>query len=121
MTPSDDLTDLADELVHDLGKHMVLPIALVPRDADASTVAGAVGRALFRRHGGAVEAVEVIWARTRGQFEGLSSLPACDAAIAAAVAWRGRDIAAGDQARLLDDCRAVAVALRALRREVGDG
>ncbi|MBU1433030.1 hypothetical protein KKF91_21040 [Myxococcota bacterium] len=116
-----DLEDALDDLHHDLGKYIALPLSLLPLGASQAALREALRRGLLetRRVGGACQGAEALWrgfleeapqARSRAGFAAL------EAAIAAALAWipRLEDEAPLDEARARADLTAVRAAIRAL-------
>jgi len=47
MTITEAILEQLDDLQHDLGKYIVLPVTLLPRDADQDELRGAIHTALM--------------------------------------------------------------------------
>jgi hypothetical protein len=120
------LADILDDMQHDLGKHLALPLLMLPSDADDDTVREAARTALWSTRRGPTGTVDAerMWndfratiagdAATLGGWLGLVS------AIERALAWRARldDPRPLGRAALVADLSAVGDAIRALRAEV---
>ncbi len=63
MSALDDILDDLDDLLHDLGKYIVLPISLLPDTATQDELRSALDTALFRTRRGptGVQSAESIW------------------------------------------------------------
>lgn len=127
--PADDLLDLLDDLQHDLGKHLRLPLALLPADADAEAVRTAVVDGLLRtRHGPhGTEPAEAVWkafldAAPEGWLQHRAAAPLLRA-VEQALGWREPALAGRllDRGEIQRDFDEVLTAIRALRSEVRDG
>lgn len=121
--------DLLLDLKHDLGKYLVLPFALLPKEAAQAAVREALARALreTRRGPRGVQSARELWSGFQGELS--SALPASDAlrglhtAIERALAWEGALDAPAplDRAAVERDLRAVQEAITALIAEARDG
>lgn len=124
----DELTELLDDLQHDVGKHMVLPVAVLPVDASAAVIQAAMLRSLDRvsiwrqfvaRYGGDRYPTLASSDNTLiGQHAGIVAITA---AVDAACAWADRPDAQLRIAAVVADMQAVAAAIRAARSGVADG
>ncbi len=98
------LSELLDDLRHDLAKYLRLPLRLLPRDPDPELLREALERALIRtqQNAAGTRSARQIYARYRPELERLadsgSRLRAVDAAAEAVFAWE----AALDGERALD-------------------
>jgi len=120
----DDIVDALDDLQHDLGKYLRLPLAFLPPEASADDVREAARRALFetRRAGAVVDDAASIWGRFRDEIDGaLDALPTFHtlaAQVDRALQWshplreHQTDI---DRLRIEADFSAVGQAIRDLR------
>lgn len=128
MPDRDSLLDLLNDLQHDLGKHLLLPVALLPATASPAEVRIAVLAALERtRHGpsGTVAAANLWQAFVADAGAGWpwpGAATALQAAVATALSWQSA-ASAGPVARqaVQRDFTAVAEAIRAVRAEVEAG
>jgi hypothetical protein len=126
---ADATLDLLLDLKHDLGKYLVLPIALLPSDADASALRAALERALrqTRSSRGVTRSAREIWQDFDAELSGALS-PGCGLddlrrAIERALEWEHALAAHGtlDRAALERDFAAVQVAIAALIDEARGG
>lgn len=124
----DDLLDALSDLQHDLGKHLLLPVSLLPADADDRAVRAAARDALRRTRRGpnGVTDAATLWDDFRvevGPLDGWPAATALDEAVRRALAWDARldDAAPLDRAALTADLGAVSPAIRALMDAVADG
>lgn len=109
---TDELLAEIEDLQHDLGKHLLLPVALLPPTATDGQVQAAVARAFTD-----TKAAQR-WANaSRAVRQDL----ALDAAVQRALAWQGRAAVAADLTDIKADFAAVAAALRALRHRIDGG
>ena len=89
----DDIVDALDDLQHDLGKYLRLPLAFLPKDAPPDAVRAAARKALFetRRAGPTVQDAQSIWDTFRVEIDGaLDAFPTFQAlakAMERATAW----------------------------------
>jgi hypothetical protein len=127
---SDDaLQETLIDLKHDLGKYLVLPLAMLPRDAAQADVRAALARALLqtRKDRAGTHTARSVWQRFEGELApALSASPAyaaLRAAVERALAWEPRlaDEAALERTAIETDLRAVQHAIAALIAEVQDG
>jgi len=121
--------DLLLDLKHDLGKYLVLPLALLPKDAAPSAVREALSRALreTRKGPGGAQSARELWRGFESELTAAvadsPALAALRAAVDRALAWER----ALDGAEPLDrgaaerDLRAVQGAISALIDEVQHG
>jgi len=121
---TDDIVDALDDLQHDLGKYLRLPLAFLPPDASENEVQNAVHRALFetRRAGERVDDASSIWNDFRDEVDGsldtFETFRILTARVDRALEWSQ---ALGEHARPLDrlqieaDFSAVGQAIRDLR------
>jgi len=127
------LIELLEDLRHDLGKHLVLPLRLLPADADDAAVRAAARTALLRtRRGpdGATDA-EALWAGLRRELVDALGAPltasgadwaALHAAVERALGWRARlDDPTLDRAAITADLAAVAGAVDRVLLSIGPG
>ncbi|MSQ82126.1 MAG: hypothetical protein EXR77_04300 [Myxococcales bacterium] len=124
----DELTELLDDLQHDVGKHMVLPVAVLPADSSAAVIQLAVLRSLDKvsiwrqfvaRHGGDRYPTSASSDGTLiGQHAGIVTITS---AVDTACAWADRSGAELQIAAVVADMQAVAAAIRAARSGVADG
>ena len=88
-----ELLDSLYDLQHDLGKHIRLPVALLPEDAEPSAVRQAIGAALRRtgQHQGKPKGAKIIWrefcAQHATQLEMYSTWSGLVEAVSTAIAW----------------------------------
>lgn len=129
----DPLADLLLDLKHDLGKHLVLPLALLPHDAPGSLVHRTALRALTHtRHGpmGAVSA-RALWQRFQSELplepKQHPRYVELERALTTALAWQHAlqqaptpAVAPADRAALLRDFRAVGGCIERWLRQVQD-
>jgi len=126
---ADATLDLLLDLKHDLGKYMVLPIALLPGDADAAALRAALERALrqTRSTRGVTRSAREIWQGFHDELAAVlapeSGLDDLRIAVERALAWEHalsvQD--ALDRAALERDFHAVQVAIAALIDEARGG
>ncbi len=111
----EDLLDALDELQHDLGKYLRLPLAMLPRDAGPELVREAAQTALLRtrRGAGGVTSAEDIWRAFVDEVGAALPLNTLEPVVARALAWRGR-LDELDREALEADLGAVSGAIRAL-------
>ncbi|MCA9539880.1 MAG: hypothetical protein KC620_13375 [Myxococcales bacterium] len=127
MRDPQDLQDALDDLQHDLGKYIRLPLTMLPADADADAVRAAATTALLRTRRGADGPVsaEQLWLRfcdeADGALDALQGWARLTAAVDRALAWRAALDGRLDRAVLTADLSAVGDAIRALRAELDDG
>ena len=123
---AEDLIDAILDLEHDLGKHIRLPVALLPEDAGDSELRETVLRAIGRTRSGprGTCSARALWEAFAGEVGGaLASHPAFEAlrgAVERAIAWERR-AAEGeilDRRALEADLAAVGERIRALRKGV---
>jgi len=127
---SDDIGDALDDLQHDLGKYLRLPLAFLPTDASDAEVRAAGKAALFetRRAGPQVEGAASIWARFRGEVgDALDAFPGfhtLNERVDGALRWAPRlreESGPIDRLTLEAEFSAVGLAIRALRDAFHDG
>jgi len=121
--PSDDeLLDLLMDMKHDLGKYIVMPVAMLPTDASPTQLREALRRALLqtRGEGEAAHSAQVLWrgfVQEGGEpLRALAGFAQLQAAVERATAWEsalGADTPI-DRDALLSDLRAVGEAMGAL-------
>jgi len=120
---SDLLLEVIDDLQHDLGKHLVLPLAMLPADATPAQVGAAARTALLRtrRGPGGDRSARAIWTTLRAELSGAEHLPGWTPmvdVIERALSWADRLDGPIDRARLTTDLRAVKGAIRVLADQV---
>lgn len=126
---ADATLDLLLDLKHDLGKYMMLPIALLPGDADAPALREALDRALRKTRStrGVMRSAREIW---QGFHDELASVLAPESglddlrlAVERALEWEHALAAQGalDRAALERDFHAVQVAIAVLIDEARGG
>ncbi len=121
--------DLLLDLKHDLGKYLVLPFALLPKDAAEPAVREALARALRQTRKGprGAQGARELWSRFERELT--AALPdshgmrAVRAAVDRALAWEAAldGSVAIDRAAAERDLRAVQSAIAAVIAEVQDG
>lgn len=126
---ADATLDLLLDLKHDLGKYLLLPIALLPREADGRALRAALERALrsTRSQGGVTRSAREIWLGFDAELA--AALPAggrlgeLRAAVERALAWERAlgEPGALDRAALERDFTAVQAAIAALIDEARGG
>jgi hypothetical protein len=121
----DELLDLTAALEHDLGKHLALPVTMLPASATGAELAEAVRLALHstRRAKGKKESARRLWEAFVKQAEAHAArtaawAPLC-AAVERALTWEARLPA--DRAAVTADLTAVRPAIRALLAELQRG
>lgn len=127
--PAEALQETLFDLKHDLGKYLVLPLAMLPRDAAAADVREALARALLqtRKDRAGTHSARSVWQRFERELEpALSASPAyaaLRAAVERALAWEARlaSPAALERAAIEADLREVQRAIAALIAEVQHG
>lgn len=123
----DELLEIIEDLSHDLGKHIRLPLLLLPADASPEMVAESARTALLRTRRGpsGVMSAAAVWQafldETAGACEGLAGWPALVRAVERALGWRQRLEPPIDRAHLTADLSAIAPAIRALEEALTDG
>lgn len=120
------LSDILDDLQHDLGKHLALPVRMLPADADEATVRAAVHTALWRTRRGpsGVRDAASLWAEFRaalGEHLDPAAFAPLTVAIERALAWRSRVEGPLSRRAVEADLVAVGDAIWALRSELDDG
>lgn len=120
------LIEILDDLQHDLGKHLALPVRMLPRDADEAAVRAALHTALWRTRRGpsGVRDAEALWAEFRealGEHLEPSVFAPVTAAVERALGWRSRIEGVLPRGAIEADLVAVGDAVRALRDELCDG
>jgi hypothetical protein len=126
---ADATLELLLDLKHDLGKYLLLPIALLPRDADAGALHAALERALrsTRSAGGVTRSAREVWHGFRAELGAAlppgQRLDALHAAVERALDWERALTAqaALDRAALERDFTAVQTAIAALIDEARGG
>lgn len=135
--PDEDLVDLLLDMKHELGKYLVMPVAMLPAAATDDQLRGAALRALTQTRpsqGGAPRSAARLWQDFAAEggpgLKGLAGYPALESAVAGALAWQGplqevsgtdAEAARVDRAALLSDLRAVGDAIADLLAECGTG
>lgn len=112
---NEDLVDLLLDMKHDLGKYIVMPVAMLPADAPQQALRDALHRALreTRPTGGAARSAAELWegfvAEGGQPLRELSGFSAVEAAMTTAANWnRSLDNEAPiDRQALLSDLRTV--------------
>lgn len=120
------LRDILDDAQHDLGKHLTLPLRLLPADAGDEAVREAARTALLRTRRGptGVTDAATLWAGFEAELSELLGGPLADAgagwaalsvAVERALGWRARldEPAPLPRGALLADLAAVGHAIRA--------
>lgn len=118
------LREIVEDVLHDLGKHLLLPLRLLPAEADGTAVREAARTALLRTRRGpdGAQAAAVIWAGFETELAEALGEPLADAgppwadlaaAMARALAWAERLDGSLDRAALTADLAAVGDAARA--------
>jgi hypothetical protein len=126
---ADATLDLLLDLKHDLGKYLVLPIALLPGDADASALRAALERALHKTRStrGVTRSAREIWQDFHEELAALltpeSGLDDLRLAVERALQWERALSTPGplDRAALERDFHAVQVAIAVLIDEARGG
>lgn len=123
------LVDAILDLAHDLGKHIRLPLAMLPADATEAELRETVLRAIGRTRtgpGGTLPARR-IWERFLEEagpaLDGAPALDLLREALERALAWEGKAAsgAALDRGAIDADLAAVGARIRTLLDEVGHG
>ena len=121
------ILELLDDLQHDLGKYVQLPLIMLPKDAEASVVRSAAYSALFetRRSSKGIESAEVLWtdfrAEVGNQLLGCQCWLPLVSALEAVFAWGPRiedETQVLDRVKMTEDFCAVNSAIRALQDEL---
>ncbi|MDD9968400.1 MAG: hypothetical protein OXR73_19330 [Myxococcales bacterium] len=127
----DELAELLMELKHDLGKHMLLPVSILPADATDAEVRSALAAALRRTRPGIAgpRSARRVFQDFRQELGGTTfpGLPEIEMALERALVWDGMvdDLSGGplERARVTADLRAVGEAIgravRMLREDCG--
>ncbi len=112
-----DILAILDDLQHDLGKHLLLPLIVLPPDASDAQVQAAVTRALqaTRIRQDQTQSAAHIWQQAQAA---LPELPALHRAVLQALAWRDKVIVREDLAQVVSDFREVAAAIRQARAKL---
>jgi hypothetical protein len=126
---ADATLDLLLDLKHDLGKYLLLPIGLLPRDASEAALREALRRALreTRTSRGRTQSARELWqafvAELGGELAHSTALAQLQAAVDRALSWeRALDQAAPlERVPLERDLQAVQAAIAALIAEVQRG
>jgi hypothetical protein len=126
---ADATLDLLLDLKHDLGKYLLLPIGLLPKDADDDALREALRRALrqTRTSGGQAKSARELWqgfvAELGGELAHSAALAELSAAVERALGWERALEQAAPLARapLERDLAAVRAAIAALIAEVQRG
>jgi hypothetical protein len=124
---NDDLLDLLAALEHDLGKHLALPVTMLPASATPGALADAVRAALTATRtvrGRRTSARELWQAFTREAgplVRRATAFVALAGVVERALAWEARLDEPVDRAAVLRDFAAVKPAIRALTKEVQRG
>lgn len=124
-----EIAEILDDMQHDLGKHLALPLRMLPPDADDDAVREAARTALWRTRRGpeGTADAESLWedyrAELAGVLDGTAGWPALVTAVARVLSWRARldDPKPLGRAALEADLGAVGDTLRALRAETEHG
>jgi hypothetical protein len=122
----EELEDVLDTLCHDLGKYLLMPISMLPRDAGPDALRAALCRALHetRRGPGGVETAREIYEAGHAQLRALGATDAQLAPLRAAMqralaceAWLSDPAREPSREVLLTELGAVRDALTALYLE----
>jgi hypothetical protein len=124
-----EIVDAILELGHDLGKHILLPVAMLPEDASEAELREVALRALGRTRSGptGIRSARSIWEAFETEAgETLGDRPTfarLGKAVGRALAWEGRATAgvALNRRDLTADLRAVGERIRELLDEVAHG
>lgn len=120
----EELLDSLSELKHDLGKYLFLPLGMLPRDADDSSVREAIRVALFEtlKSADRCKSAAELWSEFLAEFqiivEALEPFESLQNAVSDAFAWTTKLGAPVDRARVESDFRAVGQAIGALLHAV---
>ena len=120
--PHDELLDLLADMKHDLGKYLVMPVAMLPHGADEQALREGLRRGLLRTmtRGDEVRGAEALWESFLEEGgDALRGLPGFDdlsERVQTAVAWTARldDPEPLDREALLRDLRAVGTHIAAM-------
>lgn len=107
----EELLETLDELQHDLGKHLLMPVALLPQTASHVDLRDAVDRGLRQ-----VAAWRAFGQGSGRSLAGDQAFAVVDARVAAAAQWGVAEHL--DRSRVQADFAAVGEAIRAWRRQV---
>jgi hypothetical protein len=128
-TASPEVIDAILDLKHDLGKHIRLPVAMLPVGASDAEIKEAVLRAIARTRSGpsGTRSARAIWSAFAAEVEealaGRAELDRLREAVERALAWEGRASgeAALDRRALDSDLGAVSARIQELLDEVAHG
>jgi hypothetical protein len=119
-----------EALRHDLGKYLVLPVAMLPAEADPAALGRALDEALHRtrRSAAGTQDARGLWQEFLADLDpalgGRAALARLTAAVERALGWAEalKDPAQPlERARILRELRAVGEAIDALAQELRDG
>lgn len=118
------MLELLDDLQHDLGKHLRLPLAMLAPNSSKAQLHVAVQDALLRtRHGpNGVQSAEMLWQQflqaAGPEFDSYPSARLARASVANALIWQNASADELQRSEIEADFLAVAQAIRELRAEV---
>ncbi len=124
---TEDLEDALDDLAHDLGKYIHLPLSLLPNEATDSEFRAAAVKALLetRRGPSGTQSAQTIWSQFRdevgNELEGKPGWTGVVQAVDHALAWASKIRVTAhelDRAELMNDLTAVTPAIRTLRSQL---
>lgn len=122
------LEEVLDDLRHDLGKYLALPIRMLPQGASPAALRDALAQALLRTrsNGSHTQSARALWLERRQELARLASGPRfgeLEAAVETALAWQAA--LAGDEpldrARIERELAAVSGVLEAWLSELARG
>lgn len=122
------LEEVLDDLRHDLGKYLQLPLRMLPQAATQAQLRAALSQALLhtRTHGSHSQSARTLWLERRAELAARAPGPRfaeLEAAVESALAWQAA--LAGDEpldsARIERDLSAVSGVLEAWLEELSRG
>jgi hypothetical protein len=129
MNPPDDILELLDDLLHDLGKYIALPITMLPEKASQTDLRNAIFFAVreTRTSPLGTQTAQEIWQTfcddSGNQLVNLPGWHTLTRAVEVACAWAdrvGQEAYEINRINLTNDMRAVSAAIRALQDEMDE-
>ena len=127
MTNKSDQIELLDDLLHDLGKYIAFPLNMLPVNPDEALFRDSVDQALNRTRTGpnGTQSARSIWESFLDEagngFDNEDGWQRIHGTVETALSW-GKKLAEpsliNEQQRVVDDLRAVSVAIRQLRDKI---
>ncbi len=118
------MLDLLDDLQHDLGKHLRLPLAMLAPDCTKAELYAALQDALLRtRHGAhGAQSAEMLWQQfleaAGPTYDGYPHARHLRTCVASALIWRHASADELQRSEIESDFLALAQAIRQMRAEV---